>query len=344
MWSYVSPEDRVPSDHPLRPIREMVNGILKEMSGDFGRLYAKNGRPSIPPEQLLRALLLQLFFSVRSERQLMEQLDYNLLFRWFVGLNLDDRIWSATTFSKNRERLLSGESAEKFFRRVLAEAEKAGLVSEEHFTVDGTLIDAWAGQKSFKPKDPDDDPGDGENFHGQKRKNDTHESTTDPEARLFRKGLGKESKLCFAGHVLMENRNGLVVDSELTAANGRSEREAGLRMARRLPAGGRVTIAGDKGYDQRDFVYGLRELGVTPHVAAKKRYGAIDGRTTRHAGYAVSQRKRKLVEKIFGWAKSVGGLRQTRFRGKARIGWMFRLALAAHNLVRIRNLTWEPTP
>jgi transposase len=347
MWSYVAPEKRVPADHPLRPIREMVNTALAELSPAFKRLYSDQGRPSIPPEKLLRALLLQVFFSIRSERMLMEQLDYNLLFRWFVGLNMDDPIWSPTTFSKNRERLLEGKIADKFFAKVLEQAREARLLSDEHFTVDGTLIEAWAGHKSFRPKDsqqgPTDDPGNPTiDFRGQKRCNDTHESTTDPEARLYRKSFGTESKLCYAGHVMMDNRHGLAVAAELTEANGRSEREAGLRMTKRVARQNHVTVGADKGYDTRQFVEEMRELGATPHVAAKVRGSAVDGRTTRHTGYAISQRKRKLVEEIFGWTKTVGGLRKTRHRGRRRVGWIFTFALAAYNLIRIRNLTWEP--
>ena len=343
MWSYISPERRVPQDHPLRPIREMVNVVLKDMSRSFARIYSCEGRPSIPPEHLLRALLLQVLYSVRSERMLMEQLDYNLLFRWFVGLNMDDRVWSPTTFSKNRERLIDAAIADKFFERVLVMAREAGFLSNEHFTVDGTLIEAWAGHKSFRPKGSTDDPTDDSgnptvDFRGEKRTNDTHESTTDPEARLYRKSNGTESKLCFAGHVLMDNRHGLAVDGRLTEATSRSEREAGLEMAWDL---GRrhATLGADKAYDTRGFVDGLRELNITPHVAAKKR-SAVDGRTTRHPGYGTSQKKRKRVEEIFGWLKTIALLRKTRHRGKRRVGWMFRFALAAYNLIRMRNLAW----
>jgi transposase len=315
------------------------------MSPSFSRIYAREGRPSIPPERLLRALLLQVLFSVRSERMLMEQLNYNLLFRWFVGLNMDDAVWSPTTFSKNRERLIDAAIADKFFERVQILAREAGLLSDEHFTLDGTLIEAWAGHKSFKPKDAadddTDDPGNPTvNFHGEKRATDTLQSTTDPEARLYRKSSGTESKLCFAGHVMMDNRHGLAVDSRLTEATGRCEREAGLAMAEAIGFRRKTTIGGDKGYDTKDFVEGLRDLGITPHIAAKVRLGAIDGRTTRHAGYAISQRKRKRIEEIFGWLKTVAQLRKTRHRGKRRIGWMFRFALAAYNLVRMRNLVW----
>jgi transposase len=346
MWSYISPDQRVPADHPLRPIREMTNQVLKEMSRSFARLYAKHGRPSIPPEKLLRALLLQVLYSIRSERMLMEQLDYNLLFRWFVGLNMDDVVWAPTTFTKNRERLLDGDIARKFFDRVVDLASKGGWLSDEHFTVDGTLIEAWAGQKSFQPKDGPGDPknpGDGNpavDFRGQKRSNDTHASTTDPDARLFRKSNGTESKLCYGGHVLMDNRHGLAVDARLTHAGTLAEREAALAMARKIPGDRRVTLGGDKAYDVSSFVDDLRDLNIAPHIAGKSvSYSGIDGRTTRHPGYAVSQRKRKRIEEVFGWMKTVGVMRKTRHRGKKRVGWTFLFTLAAYNLVRIRNLS-----
>jgi len=349
MFSYISPDQRVPRDHPLRPIQEMVNEVLKELSPRFSRIYSSQGRPSIPPEQLLRALLLQILYSIRSERLLMEQLDYNLLFRWFVGLNMDDRVWSATTFSKNRERLLSGRIADRFFAKVVERARDAGLLSDEHFTVDGTLVEAWAGHKSFKPRrqqgpsDPNDPGNPTVDFRGQKRSNQTHVSTTDPEARLYRKSYGTESKLCFAAHVLMDNRYGLAVDSRLTEANPRCEWEAGLDMVGELSGAKRCTLGADKAYDTGRFVAGLREMNVTPHVASKKEgWSCLDRRTTRHPGYAVSQRKRKRVEEIFGWLKTAGTLRKTRHRGKPRVGWMVTFALAAYNLVRIRNLTWNP--
>jgi transposase len=347
MFSYIGPEQRVPPDHPLRPIREMVDTALRELSREFARLYPKTGCPSIPPEKLLRALLLQLLYSVRSERQLMEQLNYNLLFRWFVGLSMDDPVWDPTVFTKNRERLLQGDIARGLFERVLAQAKAQHLLSVEHFTVDGTLIEAWAGLKSFKkkgaPSPPPDDPGNPTvNFHGERRSNATHASTTDPEARLMRKGSQHEAKLSYQGHVLMENRHGLVVDSCLTQASGIAERETALAMAMNLPPG--ATLGADKGYDTAGFVAGLRARGVTPHVAQNTthRRSAIDERTTRHGGYAVSQRKRKLVEEIFGWAKTIALLRKTRHRGVRRVGWMFTFALAVYNLVRIRNLTWQP--
>jgi len=350
MFSYIAPEKRVPKDHPLRSVRVMTDQILKELSPRFTAIYSRVGRPSIPPEQLLRALLLQCLYSVRSERQLMEQLDYNLLFRWFVGLSMDAEMWDATVFTKNRERLLEGDIARAFFEKVRELAETKRLVSNEHFTVDGTLIEAWAGQKSFKKKGtssskPPDDPGNPTvDFHGEKRTNATHVSTTDPEAKLFRRTRGSESKLCYLGHVLMENRNGLVHDTRVTEASGHAERDAALSMLGRLRSGRRVTLAGDKGYDTRPFVADVRFLKVTPHVAqnTSRRSSAIDGRTTRHAGYIESQRKRKRVEEVFGWLKTVGLMRKTRYRGARRVGWMFTFAAAAYNLVRIRNLTAAP--
>ena len=346
MFSYIRPEQRVPADHPLRPIRDMVDAALRELSGEFGRLYSTVGRPSIPPEKLLRALLLQLLYSVRSERQLMEQLDYNLLFRWFVGLSMDDPVWDPTVFTKNRERLLRGDIARAFFERVLAQAQGQHLLSTEHFTVDGTLIEAWAGLKSFKTKGarptPPDDPGNPTvNFHGERRSNATHASTTDPEARLARKGNQHEAKLAYQGHVLMENRTGLVVDMCVTQATGTAERETALALAANLRPG--ATLGADKGYDTRGFVEGLREFGITPHVAQNttNRRSAIDERTTRHAGYDVSQRVRKRVEEIFGWLKTVALFRKARHRGVRRVGWLFTFAAAVYNLVRIRNVLAE---
>jgi len=349
MWSYIPLEQRVPADHPLRPLRAMVDVMLRELSPQFDQLYSKVGRPSIPPEHLLRALLLQVLYSVRSERLLMEQLDYNLLFRWFVGLAMDDPIWDATVFTKNRERLLRGDIARAFFERVRALADQRGLLSDEHFTVDGTLIDAWASLKSFKRKDappspPDDPRNPTVNFHGERRSNATHASTTDPQALLYRKGDGREAKLCYQGHVLMENRHGLAVDGCLTAANGYGERAAALEMVGPRAATRRVTLGADKAYDSRDFVEGLRLLQVTPHVAqnTSNRSSAIDRRTTRHAGYEVSQKKRKRIEEIFGWLKTIGLMRQTRHRGRRRVGWMFVFSLAVYNLMRIRNLAEQP--
>lgn len=344
MFSYVAPERRIPADHPLRPIREMTDTVLRQLSRRFSRLYAATGRPSIPPEQLLRALLLQILYSVRSERLLMEQLEYNLLFRWFVGLSMDDRVWDVTVFTKNRERLLRGDVAAAFFARVVDLARGEELLSDEHFSVDGTLIQAWAGQKSFQPKDgtgrgpTDDDPGNPTvDFHGERRSNKTHASTTDPDARLFKKTKGAEAKLGYLGHVLIENRHGLVVNGRLTTASGRAEWEAGFAMVKEVPGRHRVTVGGDRGYDDAGYVDSLRSLGATPHVAQKQR-SAIDGRTTRHAGYALSQRCRKVVEEVFGWLKTVALLRQTRHRGRDRVGWMFTFALAAYNLVRLRTL------
>lgn len=351
MFSYLSPEARVPQDHPLRPIRDMVNQALAELSGEFQAMYSREGRPSIPPEKLLRALLLQILYTVRSERLLMEQLDYNLLFRWFVGLSMDDKVWNHSVFSKNQERFLDSDLAAAFFARILKQATTAGLLSDEHFTVDGTLIEAWASLKSFRPKDaPPPEGGGGRNpevdFHGEKRLNQTHASTTDPEARLFKKGKGKEAKLCFMGHVLMENRHGLIVSPRLTAATGTAEREAAKDLVGNLRGRHRITVGADKAYDTQDFVQSLRTLKATPHVAqnCNGRKSAIDGRTTRHPGYAVSQRLRKLVEEIFGWMKTVGNLRKTRHRGEDRVGFVFTLTAAAYNLVRMRNLTAASSP
>ncbi len=351
MFSYVSAEERVPAEHPLRPVRLMADIALEALSAAFDQMYVAFGRPSIAPEKLLRALLLQVLYTIRSERMLMEELQYNLLFRWFVGLNMDEPVWVPTVFSKNRDRLLEGDIARKFFEQVLAQATQAGLTSDEHFSVDGTLIEAWASQKSFQRKDqpappPPDDPGNPTvNFHGEIRRNDTHQSTTDPEARLARKSGGHESKLAYCGNAVIENRNGLVVDTELVQCSGTAERDAALLMAERRCASGRITMAGDKGYDTAGFVEQLRERNVTPHVAQNvNRNGgsAIDGRTTRHAGYKISQRKRKRIEEVFGWLKTVGALRKTRHRGIFKVGWVFTFAAAAYNLVRMRNLLFPP--
>jgi transposase len=346
MFSYVSSERRVPKDHPLRSMRVMVDAALKALGPRFDALYATTGRPSIPPEKLLRALLLQVLYSVRSERMLMEQLDYNLLFRWFVGLSMDDAVWDVTVFTKNRERLLAGEVAQSFFQQVVEQARAQELLSAEHFTVDGTLIEAWAGHKSFKPKDcqpPPDEPSNPKvDFHGERRSNATHQSTTDPQARLYKKATGKEAKLCYLGHLLMENRNGLVVNTRLTQATGRAEREAALAMVAALPGFGRVTLGADKAYDAKAFVQQLRDHCVTPHVAQKPAT-AIDGRTSRHRGYALSQWRRKRIEEAFGWLKTVALLRKTRYRGVGRVGWIFTFAAAAYNLVRMRTLTVVPT-
>jgi transposase len=347
MFSYLSAEQRVPADHPLRPVRRMVDAALKGLSRSFTQMYADWGRPSIAPEKLLRALLLQVLYTIRSERLLMEQLEYNLLFRWFVGLNMDEPVWVPTVFSKNRDRLLGGDIAERFFAQVIEQARAGDLLSDEHFSVDGTLIEAWASQKSFQKKEqnqgpPPEDPGNSTvNFHGETRRNDTHESTTDPEARLARKSSGHESKLAYCGNVLIENRNGLVVDTELVVCSGTAERDAAMQMAERIDGDQRVTVGGDKGYDTRGFVQEMRERNVTPHVTQNtNRPGgsAIDERTTRHAGYKVSQRKRKRIEEVFGWLKTVGMLRKTRHRGVFKVGWVFTFAAAAYNLVRMRNL------
>jgi transposase len=344
MWSYVSDEERIPQDHPLRAISAMTDAVLKELSPQFTPLYSRYGRPSIPPERLLRALLLQVLYSIRSERLLVEQLNYNILFRWFVGINMDEPVWHATSFTKNRDRLLEGDIARLFFEGVVKLAKSKDLMSDEHFTVDGTLIEAWASQKSFVPKDGPPS-GDGSNptvnFHKTKRSNETHESTTDSDARLFRKSATHESRLAYMGHALMENRNGLVVDARLTIATGFAEREAAIEMADAIAGVKQITLGADKGYDTRDFVAQLRERNVTPHVAMNttSRRSAIDQRTARHDGYAISQRKRKRVEEIFGWLKTVGFMRKTRHRGRDRVGWMFTFGLAAFNLVRIRNLT-----
>jgi transposase len=347
MYSYLSPEERVPADHPLRPIRKMTDEAMKGLSRTFNAMYAATGRPSIAPEKLLRALLLQVLYTVRSERLLMEQLEYNLLFRWFVGLNMDEPVWVPTVFSKNRERLLEGDIAERFFGGVLKQAREADLLSDEHFSVDGTLIEAWASQKSFQRKDrgnepPADDPGNPTvDFHGEKRSNDTHESTTDADARLARKSGGHEAKLSYCGNVLIENRNGLVVDTELLQCNGTAERDAAMLMVAGLNGDDRVTLAADKGYDTKDFVKEMRHMNVTPHVSQNDRRpggSAIDGRTTRHDGYKISQRKRKRIEEVFGWLKTVGALRKTRHRGLFKVGWVFTFAAAAYNLVRMRNL------
>ncbi len=344
MWSYLSPEARVPADHPLRAIRTMVERALADLDPVFRRMYSPIGRPSIPPEQLLRALVLQLLYSVRSERLLMEQLDYSLLFRWFVGLNADDPVWDVTVFTKNRERLIKEDVATRFFAAVLHQARAAGLLSDEHFSVDGTLIEAWASQGSFKPKDAPQGkgqrPGGAGDFKGQRRSNDTHESTTDPDARLYRKGDAQEARLCYQGHVLSENRHGLAVGGLLTTAAGTAEREAALALLRKVPRARHLTLGADKAYDTADFVAALRERGVTPHVSQNttRRRSAIDGRTTRHPGYEVSAFKRRLAEGIFGWGKTIGLLRKTRHRGTRRVGWVFTFTLAVYDLVRMRTL------
>jgi transposase len=345
LFSYVDLESRVRRDHPLRPIRAIVNEVLASLSADFEAIYAAGvGRPSIPPERLLRALLLQAFYGIRSERQIMERLEYDLLFRWFAGLGVDDAAWDQTTFGKNRDRLLAGDVAHKFLAAVLAHPKVKRLLSTDHFSVDGTLIEAWASMKSFRPKDGSGDPpAPGRNaeadFHGESRRNDTHASTTDPDARLYRKGPGQEAKLCFMGHALMENRHGLVVDACLTQADGHAERIAALHMIEpRAERPGRITLGADKGYDVEDFVNELRTLNVAPHVAAKAKGSAVDGRSTRHAGYKLSQVIRKRIEEVFGWTKSAAGLRKTRHRGLGRVGWQFTFTLAAYNLIRLPKL------
>ena len=345
MFSYITLERRVPADHPLRGIRRMTDRALERMSGELGKLYAVTGRPSIAPERLLRALLLMVLYSVRSERQLMEQLDYNLLFRWFVGLEMDDEVWDVTVFTKNRERLIVGEVSQQLLAAVLGAAREKELLSAEHFTVDGTLIQAWAASRSFQEKSDPPAPGKGSGHGGEVLLRDKVESKTDPEARLFRKGKGKESKLSFMGHVLIENRHGLVISTRYTQATGTAEREAAEEMIREVKADRtiHVTLGGDKNYDTADFVNRMREAGVTPHVAQNdtNRKSAIDLRTIRHPGYEISQRKRKLVEEGFGWLKTVGLLRKIRHKGLDRGGWVFTFTNAVYNLIRIRNLVGE---
>lgn len=351
LFSYIDLEDRVPANHPLRTIREIVNDVLVSLSADFEVMYSAMGRPSIPPEQLLRALLLQAFYTIRSERQLMEQLDFNILFRWFVGLDLDAPVWDASTFCKNRDRLLEAEVSGKLLTGVVEHKKVRRLLSRDHFSVDGTLIEAWASMKSFRPKGDDDGDGpEGRNaerdFHGEKRRNDTHESTTDPEARLYRKGNGKESKLCFMGHALMENRNGLAVGVMVTQANGTAERVAALELVERHTKRSRITLGADKAYDVAAFVEKLRKQKVTPHMAVqdhltktgKRRKTKVDRRTTRHPGYQISQRVRKRIEEIFGWAKVQAGQAKTKFIGQQRIEASFTLAIAASNLMRLPKL------
>jgi transposase len=342
LFSYLSPESRVRPDHPLRAVRAMTDAALAEISPGLEALYASGGRPSIPPEQLLRALVLQVLYSVRSERLLMEEIDYSILFRWFVGLGLDAPIWCHSTFSKNRDRLLRGDIAGVFFVAVQEQARAAGLLSDEHFTVDGTQLEAWASLKSFQPRDtpPPDDPDPGNptiNFKGQRRKNDTHVSRTDPDARLYRKADGEKAVLAYLGHVLLDNRHGLVQHACVTPADGFAEREAALLLLEACaPRGG--TVGADKGYHVADFVQGVRALGITPHVAMKAKYNAIDGRVTRTPGYAISQQKRKLVEQVFGWMKTVGLLRKLRHRGGERVDWVVTFTAAIYNMVRMRSL------
>jgi transposase len=346
MFSYVSPEQRVPRDHPLRAIRALVDAILREMSGEFSTLYSRIGRPSIPPERLLRAQLLQIFYSIRSERLLMEQLDYNILFRWFVGMDMDEPVWAPTVFTKNRDRLLNQEIARAFFRHVVDRA--AGVLSDEHFTVDGTLIEAWASQKSFQRKDGGSDE-DGRNFHGESRKNDTHASKTDPDARLYRKSRTAEARLAYLGHLLIENRHGLIVDAMATHADGTAERDAAMLMLHaqtQATPRRRRTIGGDKNYDTRDFVEVMRALQVTPHVTqnvARSGGSAIDARTTRHDGYDMSQACRPRIEPVFGWLKTIGWLRKIKLRGLLKADWLVVFASAAFNLLRLPKLLAEGT-
>lgn len=356
LFSYVDLEARVRRDHPLRPIREIADAALRDLNGDFAALYAPGlGRPSIAPERLLRAMLLQAFYGIRSERQLMERMEFDLLFRWFAGLGVDDAAWDHSSFTKNRDRLLEGEIAAKFLRAVLAQPRVKRLISTDHFSVDGTLIEAWASLKSFRRKDGgDNDPeGPGRNaergFHREKRSNETHRSTTDPEARLYKKGDGQPAKLCYMGHALMENRHGLAVDGAITLATGTAEREAALAMLDRRPRR-RLTLGADKAYDVRGFIADLRRRKVTPHVAVdghvrqrgKPRATAIDGRTTRHAGYAISQRCRKRIEEVFGWIKASAGLTKVKLRGRPKVDAAFTLALAAYNLIRLPKLLAAP--
>ena len=346
IFSYISPEDRVRKDHPLRVVRAETDEILKRMSPLFDAMYAEGGRPSIPPEKLLRAQLLQMLYSVRSERLLMEEIDYSILYRWFVGLNLDEQVWDPTSFTKNRDRLLEGAVAKEFLAQLVERARAGGLISDEHFTVDGTLLEAWASVKSFQPKDkqsgPPDDPGNPTvDFHGEQRSNETHESKTDPDALLARKGKGKEAKLSYNGNLLVENRNGLIVNAELLQANGRAERDAALLMLEQIPGDGRITVGGDKGFDTAEFVEQCRHMHVTPHVAqndGRRGGSAIDARTTRHAGYEMSQRKRKRIEECFGWLKDIALLRKLKHRGLFKVAWIFTFAAAAYNLVRMRKL------
>jgi transposase len=363
LGGYVNPEAMVQLDHPLRAIRPLVNAALERLSADFDQIYSPIGRPSIPPEQLLRALLLQAFFTVRSERQLMEQLTYNILFRWFVGLSIEVPVWDVTVFTKNRDRLLEGDIAYRFLTAILTDPQVTRLLSNDHFSVDGTLIEAWAklakgsakrslvewpdegSMKSFRPKDSSGEPpGPGRNgerdFHGEKRSNETHASTTDPDARLYKKAEGQASKLCHMGHVMIENRHCLVVDTRTTLATGTAEREAALAMIGAITGQHRITVGTDKAYDAKDFVADLRDLGATPHVTrnVKGRRSAIDGRTTRHAGYPVSLRVRKRIEEVFGWMKTIGGQRKTRYRGTPLVGWMFTLSAAAYDLIRLPKL------
>ncbi len=344
MFSYVSLEQRVPQEHPLRAVRQLTDTVLRSLSAEFDALYADSGRPSIAPEYILRALLLQVFYSVRSERLLVEQIDYNLLFRWFVGLGMDDAVWNHAVFSKNRERLLTSEVAQRFFAEVNRQAKK--FMSDEHFTVDGTLIQAWASQKSFRSRNDSGADGDGGDFRGQKRTNQTHESTTDPDARLYKKSYGKESRLSYLGHALVENRNGLIAAAMVTHADGYAERDAALLMLATKQKGHsrRITVGADKAYDSKDFVRTAREFNVTPHVMKNDqgRSSNLDRRTTRQPGYAISLSRRWLIEKGFGWLKQTGPLRQVKLRGLEKVDWLFVFSCAAHNLIRLPRLLAQP--
>lgn len=356
LFSYVDIEARVPANHPLRHVRQLINAALAELDGQFSALYSSEGRPSIPPERLIRASLLQLFYSIRSERQLMERMEFDLLFRWFVGLGIDDPVWDHSVFSKNRERLLTTEIAQEFLAALLADPKVKRLLSHEHFSVDGTLLKAWASMKSFQPKDGSGGgpSGGGRNcerdFRGEKRSNDTHVSTTDPDARLYRKGNGQESRLCYMGHAVMENRNGLAVGGEVTHATGTAEREAALRWINQRCRTRRITLGGDKAYDVFDFIEGLKVRNVTPHIAVNgnirwngvPRKTAIDRRTTRHRGYGISQCIRKRIEEIFGWTKTIGGLAQVKVRGLTKVNAAFIFGLAAYNLIRLPKLLSLP--
>ena len=344
MFSYLTLEQRVPADHPLREIRVLTDAVLGSLDAEFDKLYKTTGRSSVAPEYVLRALLLQAFYSIRSERQLVEQLDYNLLFRWVVGLGMDDAVWNHAVFSKNRDRLLNSEVAQQFFAAVNQQAKR--FMSDDHFTVDGTLIQAWASHKSFRAKDGSDD--DGTNFHGQKRSNDTHESTTDPDARLYKKSYGKESHLAYLGHALVENRNGLIAAAMVTQADGYAEREAALLMLqdKQKERSRRITVGADKAYDTKDFIAATRELNVTAHVTKneKGRRSNLDRRTTRHPGYAISLSRRWLVEKGFGWLKQTGPIRQVKLRGLHKVDWLFVFSCAAHNLMRLPRLIAQRRP
>jgi len=350
LFSFVSQEDRIPKEHPLRKIKTIANNALREMSQAFEKIYARIGRPSIAPEKLIRCLLLQILYKIRSERLLMEQLEYNLLFRWFVGLSMDDQVWDHSVFSKNRERFIDSDLAHQFFEQVKEQAGKAGLLSDEHFSVDGTLIEAWASMKSFTAKnDQKDDSDDSKNansggrneevdFHGEKRSNETHQSTTDPESRLYKKGKGKESRLSYMGHVLMENRNGLAVGGCVSTATGKAECEAALELVDEIDGQHRITVGADKKFDEKNFVFKLREMKATPHVAKKITGKTIDGRTMRHDGYGISMRKRKRIEEIFGWMKTIGSMRKVKHRGRIKIDLNFQLNMSAYNMVRMGNL------